>query len=66
MSYTQCMYAKGNQVPMARGSRVQHARLQCAAAATSAAARRGGAQHATAAAGPAAASAADPVASPTS
>lgn len=23
MSYTQCMYAKGNQVPMARGSRVQ-------------------------------------------
>jgi len=23
MAYTQCMYAKGNQVPMARGSRVQ-------------------------------------------
>jgi len=23
MSYTQCMYAKGNQVPMARGSRAQ-------------------------------------------
>jgi len=23
MSYTQCMYAKGNQVPVARGSRVQ-------------------------------------------
>ena len=23
MSYTQCMYAKGNQVPMARGSRSQ-------------------------------------------
>ncbi|MGH7413577.1 MAG: hypothetical protein ACREKJ_05205, partial [Candidatus Rokuibacteriota bacterium] len=23
MSYTQCMYAKGNQVPVARGSRTQ-------------------------------------------
>jgi hypothetical protein len=23
MAYTQCMYAKGNQVPMARGSRIQ-------------------------------------------